>query len=386
MKHSEPYNIIIVGGGPAGVATALHLSQHAPHLMENTMLLEAKEYPRPKLCGGGITIHGEQQLEKLGITIDVPDVTVDHMVFRLGSRSFTASNENAMRIIERARFDAALAQAAQDRGLCIHTGERLTDIAVDESGVTLTTDTDQYRAKVVVAADGANSTVRRKLQIRSTVGVARLLRVLTPHDAQHDSQERRDTAVFDFSPVLHGIQGYMWDFPCVIGGETCMNRGIFDSRIADQATKQPHGHFKQIFASSLQERDIDVDNVPLKGHPVRWFNPDAEFSRPRILLVGDAAGVDPLFAEGISYAMEYGELAANSISEAFANDDFAFQAYREQILHSRLGRLLMRRASVAKHLYQYRFPPFWALLWQLAAVAPAKVQRGFAATLALLPP
>ena len=123
----------------------------------------------------------------------------------------------------------------------------------------------------------------------------------------------------------------------------------------------------------------------LRGHPVRWFDPDAVFAMPNTLLVGDAAGVDPLFAEGISYGMEYGSIAAETIKEAFTTGDFQFEDYRQRILDHRLGRLLARRTFIAKHLYQYRYPWFWGILWELAGIAPRPIQRAFGASLALLP-
>jgi flavin-dependent dehydrogenase len=103
-------------------------------------------------------------------------------------------------------------------------------------------------------------------------------------------------------------------------------------------------------------------------------------------MVGDAAGVDPLFAEGISYAMEYGSIAAEVIAEGFKRDDLSFTGYRERLLDHRLGKLLLRRAAVARSLYRHRYPPAWSLLWMLADIAPKRVQRAMGASLALLPP
>lgn len=387
MTAIDRYKIIIVGAGPAGLATALYLTQHNPQLAAETLIIEAKTHPRPKLCGGGVTVHGEEQLDQLGLEIDAPAFVVDRIVFRLGKQEFDVAQPNAMRVFERAAFDAALADGAEAKGLCIHSNERVLDLKSVENGVELTTNHARYHARVVVAADGANSTVRRKLGIRSTVGVARLLRILTPRVPADDCFFNTNTAVFDFSCVQHGVQGYMWDFPCYYGGEACMNRGIFDSRInPPPAAEREHGLFKQVFADALRDRDLDLADIPLEGHPVRWFNPKAEFSRPHILLTGDAAGVDPLFAEGISYGMEYGSIAAEMITEAFATGNYTFADYRQRILDHRMARLLKRRTFIAKHLYQYRYPPFWSVVWRLADVAPLPMQRAFAASVALLKP
>ncbi|HMR67869.1 MAG TPA: hypothetical protein PKE64_27985, partial [Anaerolineae bacterium] len=269
----------------------------------------------------------------------------------------------------------------------LQSNEKLIDLRPTAGGVELTTSRAQYYAKIVIGADGANSTVRRKLHLPEQTNIARLLRVLTPVDPTCDPDWQRHTAVFDFSCVLQGIQGYVWDFPCYIAGQPYMNRGIFDSRIERRtAAKQRRGNLKQTFLTGLNARHINLDRIPLEGHPVRWFNPKAEFSRPHVLLAGDAAGVDPLFAEGISYGMEYGQVIAETVRDAFARNDFSFRHYRTRLLDHRLGRLLVRRAMVARHLFLPRWPGLWSLLWQLAAIAPLKMQRGIGSFLGVLPP
>ncbi|NDJ60444.1 MAG: hypothetical protein GYB67_04920 [Chloroflexi bacterium] len=391
-RHSERYErhkVIIVGGGPAGLATGLHLAQVAPALAEDTLILEAKQHPRPKLCGGGITAHGDEQLARLGLQISVPAFTVQQLIFRLGRREFNVPHAHAMRVIQRSAFDASLAETAAQRGLKIHTGERLLDLRETSDGYLVKTDCGQYHATVVVGADGANSVVRRKLRFASSAGVARLLRVITPVDLDAPGQNplwATQGAVFDFSCVQRGIQGYLWDFPAYMDGVPVMNRGIFDSRIAPTGQPGPHGHLKRVFADWLGDRDVDLDAVELEGHPVRWFSPSAEFARPHVLLAGDAAGVDALFAEGISYALEYGAIIAEMICTAFRQNDFTFADYRERLIKARLGRLLRRRAAVAEALYRHRVPPFWTLFWHFAASSPPWMQQFIGESLALLPP
>ncbi|NJL95293.1 MAG: hypothetical protein HC915_17025 [Anaerolineae bacterium] len=308
------------------------------------------------------------------------------LVFRLGERAFTIQHPNAMRVFDRAEFDAALARAVEQCGVPFQANTRVQAVEVLPSGVRLLTDQGIYEAEVLVAADGANSTIRRKLQMRSTVGIARLLRALTPLEPLQSQAWQEGAAVFDFSCVPQGIQGYMWDFPCYINGQPHMNRGIMDSRIAPEtASERQHGNLKQTFLEGLDARQVDAESVQLEGHPVRWFNRDAIFSQPHVLLAGDAAGVDPLFAEGISYAMEYGWLVTQAIKHAFATQDFSFRQYKTTLLQHRMGQMLLRRGMVAKGLYPYRYPFFWTIVWALADMAAPPLQRRFGAALALLP-
>ena len=383
MNDPDAYKIIIVGAGPTGLSTALHLARRLPSLTKEILILEAAEHPRPKLCGGGVTFHGEEQLHRLGLQIDVPAFTINRLLFRLGGLDFAVPFPRAMRIIERRLFDAAIAEAVTAVGLKVHSNEKLLDMQPVPGGMQLQTNRGHYRAQIVVGADGANSMVRRRLHITGQPGVARLLRVLTPIVPEENEGWQAQTAVFDFSCIQHGIQGYSWDFPCLIEGKPYMNRGMFDSRVTPD---QPRGNLKQVFFAQLTNQHVNLDHVQLEGHPVRWFHPQATFARPHVLLAGDAAGVDPLFAEGISYGMEYGAIVAQQIEDAFARNDFRFQNYKAMLQKDRLGRLLKRRAFIARHLFSYHWPQMVAFIWRLATVAPLKIQHAFGSFLGLLPP
>ncbi|MCB0076327.1 MAG: NAD(P)/FAD-dependent oxidoreductase [Anaerolineales bacterium] len=378
---ADDYQIAIIGAGPAGLATALHLQRLAPELAAQTVIFESAIHPRHKLCGGGVTFHGEEQLRALGLAINVPATSIDTLHFRLGHCVFQTRYPNAMRIVQRADFDSALADAAHQRGLRLHANERLLDLQLHAASVELRTTRGSYQVKAVVGADGANSTVRQRLSMRSTVGVARLLHVMTPSHPHVD----RKGAYFDFSCIIDGVQGYTWDFPCLIDGQPFVNRGIFDSRIATEG-RPKRGQLRGQFEMGLTRRGVRQAERRLEGHPVRWFNPDAEFSRPRLLLVGDAAGVDPLFAEGISYGMEYGALAATMLHEAVQRDDFSFADYRDRIVGGPLGQSLQRRARLARSLYRHQRPQLWTVLWRLAAIAPPVVKQSIGAALGVLPP
>ncbi|MFH1524168.1 MAG: hypothetical protein ABIF04_04320, partial [Chloroflexota bacterium] len=101
-----------------------------------------------------------------------------------------------------------------------------------------------------------------------------------------------------------------------------------------------------------------------EGHPLRWFEAGSVFAVPRILLVGDAAGGDALFGEGISIALGYGALAAQAIQSAFAKQDFTFGDYKTILLHSELGKALRRRTFMAKVFYRLRSRHIQALVWR----------------------
>jgi flavin-dependent dehydrogenase len=110
---------------------------------------------------------------------------------------------------------------------------------------------------------------------------------------------------------------------------------------------------------------FNLDDYEIKGHPIRWFSPENKMSMPRVLLIGDAAGADPLFGEGISIALGYGVLAARAIGKAFQHSDFSFNGFKRRVLSSALGQALMVRWIIAYIVYSFKWKWFQILLWRI---------------------
>ena len=99
--------------------------------------------------------------------------------------------------------------------------------------------------------------------------------------------------------------------------------------------------------------------------PIRWWSSDGRFAQPRVILVGDAAGADPLMGEGISFALGYGEPAADAIIDAFARDDFSFADYSERLLAHPLFKQLRIRTQLARLAYLLNYPIVVRVGWSL---------------------
>ena len=224
----------------------------------------------------------------------------------------------------------------------------------------LETDQAEYRARVVVGADGSKSVVRRFVIPNEATHTARLLEIVTePRPEQ--SFHIQANSYFDFTYVPQGILGYSWDFPALEAGRPVRVRGIYDSNVYPLKTELS---LQAALADEFGRHGYRLEQFKLEGHPLRWFEPGSACSAPHVLLAGDAAGADALFGEGISIALGYGELAARAIAQAFERQDFSFGEYRKAILRSQLGKALRRRTAMAKFYYRLRSPMIQKLVWQ----------------------
>jgi menaquinone-9 beta-reductase len=359
----EKYEIIIVGSGPAGISTALSLIRIAPELADRTLILEKARHPRPKLCGGGLTIDAENLLRRLDLdTSDIPhvDAGTAHLEFRGRGLKFRQARGRALRFIRRDEFDAWLVAEARRRGVKIREGVKVGNLQMKRDGVILETDAGIFEAGVVIGADGSTGIIRKYLpkNIFSTTG--RALEIFMPPN-QESPHLPRD-AYFEFSPVIGGIAGYMWDFPSQIHGRPVRVWGIYDSNLNMETKRQG---MKELLSEELTRHGYHLEDHRLEGHPIHLFTPFNKFSSRRLLLVGDAAGADPFFGEGISMALAYGMIAAHSLRRAFTRQDFSFRDYPLRLFFSSLGRILTIRWLIANVLFGLSWGWFQFLVWRI---------------------
>ena len=384
-------DILILGGGPSGLSTALHLTKEFPHLTPHILILEKARYPRIKLCAGGLVIDAELILEQLGLDVSaVPHVDAERIHFDFEARGLNIRfpGRHALRIIRRDEFDHWLAKQAESRGVEIQEGVTVRKVDRYPDHVIVETDRGNFHAQVVVGADGSNGVTRRCIFPDAPVHTARVLEVLTPSqappnttiqslDAQRMSSSsylgempseagRWGQAYFDFFPVPSHIAGYVWDFPTQVDGKLMRCWGIYDTNLlADYERPQ----LRDPLAREMRRFGFNLDDYPIKGHPIRWFSPENEMCKERVLLVGDAAGADPFLGEGISIALGYGALAAREIGEAFRRNQFSFRGYRRRVLSSTLGRALLVRWFIAHIAYLLHWKWFHALIWRVMKLA-----------------
>ena len=366
------HDVVIIGGGPSGLSTALHLHQIAPHLTHRILILEKERYPRFKLCAGGLTIDAETLLENLHLDVnEVPHVVADdiHFDFEAKGLKIRIPKRHALRVIRRDEFDNWLAEKVKDKGIEIREGVTVKKITPRSDKVIIETDQGMLHTQVVVGADGSNGITRRCVFPNDPIFTARVLEVITPSQPPPSSSnlgevpaERWGQAYFEFSPVPNNIAGYVWDFPTQIKGEPMRCWGIYDTNILAGSSRP---QFKQPLAQEMVRFGFNLDDYEIRGHPIRWFSPQNKMSVPRVLVVGDAIGADPVFGEGISIALGYGKLAAREISESLQRDDVSFSGFRRRVVRSALGQTLFARWVVAQIIYPIKWRWFQILLWRV---------------------
>ena len=357
--------ILILGGGPSGLSTALHLVKINPHLASRILILEKEHYPRLKLCAGGLVIDAEVILERLSLDVrEVPHVDAPNIHFDFAGKGLNirVPKRHAIRVIRRNEFDHWLAKKTEERGVEIRQGVSVKNVIPDENGVTVQTDQGEFRAEIVIGADGSNGVTRRCIFPNEPVYTARVLEVITPNYPLKDNNLRNEVAYFDFFPVPDNIAGYTWDFPTQVNGKLMRCWGVYDTNLlADN--KRPA--LKEPLAEEMKRHGFDLNDYEIKGYPIRWYSPWNKASVPRVLLVGDAVGADPVFGEGISMALGYGVIAAKEITESIQRGEFSFSRYKRRLVRSGLGQTLFARWLITQIIYTLKWRWFQILLWRI---------------------
>jgi geranylgeranyl reductase family protein len=294
----ERFDVLVVGAGPAGSATALRLARDGAKVL----LVDRARFPRDKPCGGGLTgralRHAPCEVEP------VVEHVVDRFRIRLryGASFMRRHDEPLVRMTQRRRLDLRLVEQAASAGAVFRDGVRVTDPSDEGTAVTARLDGELVRADALVGADGANGVVARSVGLGEGIvnGVA-LEANVAYGDIEQAPLER--TAVVELG-VVPG--GYGWVFPK--GDHANVGVGGWGSegpRLRDHLARLASEH--AVDPSALRD---------LRGHRLPMRRIGSTPARGRVLLAGDAAGlVDPLSGDGIYEAFVSAELAAEAILE-----------------------------------------------------------------------
>ena len=314
-------DVLVVGAGPAGSTAARALALGGARVR----LLERSRFPRNKPCGGGLTTRALGRFPHLTAALGRVET---HFISRLylegpsGRGVVLTSPTPAVVTIRRVEFDRALAELAVEAGAELIEGACVSGAGADDDGAQVTTrDGREFRADYLVAADGVNGVVARRLGLSPGWDESSLAL-----DAMEESPNERlralDPDTLWISYGQGGTAGYGYIFPK--RGHTNVGIGCLRSALGERVALPPY-EMQQRFVSELrgrglvegaaQREDFTPYHLPLGG-------PVPQTARGRVLVAGDAAGfVNAYTGEGIFYAMVTGELAARSILDDAAFDD-----------------------------------------------------------------
>jgi flavin-dependent dehydrogenase len=326
-------------------------------LASDIVVLEKARHPRPKVCAGGLIPNALTSLEELGVELTVPQVRVQRTQVRTPRRTVAHEDRDLCIVIRRNEFDAALAAACRARGITLRENEPVVELERTSAGVRVRTARATYDAQLVIGADGSGSVVRRRLIDVGRGHIARAVMCDVPVERTRWPGFDLQRYDFDFRAVADGLPGYRWMFPCWIDGVAHANVGIY-------ALRASGAELNDSLRAYLGE--ITTETPRRHAFPIHWYGPAQRIAAPHVMLVGDAAGVDPLMGEGISLALEYGAFAAAAAQRALQTGDFSGREYERMVQQSWLGKKL-RRLHLATRLFYGGTWRFWFALAERSA-------------------
>ncbi len=317
------YDVIVVGGGPAGSSAAWRAASGGARVL----LCDKAEFPRDKPCGDGLTPRAVASIASLGLENELKRYNrVDKLRVNGANRTLTfdwpASDDfpDHGYVIARTDLDELLLRNAQAAGAEVREGVSVLEPIV-ESGVVCGVvtrhngTTEEIRAGMVIAADGASSRVARAVGMQMTSNRPMGLAVRAHFEAKRPASE--DGVIESFLELRDGdalLPGYGWIFPM---GEGRINVGVGILSTYKGWRDVNTAHLMEVFMRSLpKDWELpDISDLRSSGQLKGWRLPMGLGVwppwRPGVLAVGDAAGVvNPFNGEGISEAVESGVVGA----------------------------------------------------------------------------
>ncbi len=340
-------DVIVVGAGPAGSTTAYHLAKAG----RSVLLLEKTAFPREKVCGDGLTPRAVKQLVSMGVDISPEAGWLPNKGLRIlgGGMTLTldwpdlASFPNYGLVRKRTDFDEILARQAASAGAKVHERTNVTGPVLDErtgrvvgvrAKVGASKEEKIFRAPVVVAADGNSTRLSLAMGLHRRedrpMGVA--VRTYFKSPRHEDDYLESWLELWDKRDGKNDLlPGYGWIFGM---GDGTSNVGLGLLNTSDSFKDIDYRELLKAWVAGMPEEwgyTEENQEGPIRGAALPMgFNRQPHYTKG-LLLVGDAGGmVNPFNGEGIAYAMESGEIAAQVIAQALARTT---PEGRERALH-----------------------------------------------------
>lgn len=392
------YDVIVVGGGPAGSSAAWRAASAGARVL----VCDKAQFPRDKPCGDGLTPRAVASIASLGLENELKRFNrVERLRVNGAGRTLTfdwPASDNFPDygyVIARTDLDEMLLRHAESVGAEVREGVSVLEPIVENGivrGVVTKHNgtTEELRAGVVIAADGASSRVARALGMQMSPKRPIGLAVRAHFDARRPPED--DDVIESYLELRDGdalLPGYGWIFPMGRGSESSpigrINVGVGILSTYKGWREVNTAHLMEVFMRSLPAswELPDISSLRASGQLKGWRLPMGLGVwppwRPGVMACGDAAGVvNPFNGEGISEAVESGVVGAEVALDALDGrgpSDLSVYAERLDDLwgpYYRLGRTFVRligRPRIMRTLTSVgmRVPPVMEFAFKLLA-------------------
>lgn len=351
---TERYDLIVVGAGPAGSATAYYAARAGL----DTLLLDRQEFPRDKPCGDGLMPHAASEVTLMGLGdwLDEPHhgkftgfSIYTRTAFLRGGVPPTLHGPRGY-VVAREETDAKLLERAVKAGANFRGGHRATKLRRTPAGDVAGIEADnglgglRFDAPLVVAADGVGGFASSGMKAPQNA-VARRQYFKNVNGPNH-----RDIHVFITKDMNEDGAGYGWVF---YFGDGRANVG---AGVSTRALARSGRNLKDYFDRFLEEPQLAewLEGAEAEAPPKSWSLKMGMWGAKRysqgLLMVGDAGSmIHPISGEGVGYALESGRLAASWAHEAHSLRDFSaatLAGFEKQLRHKRAREHLSGYAMV----------------------------------------
>ena len=367
MKNKQFFDVVIIGAGPSGSNAAISYKKLNPDL--KIALVDKAIFPRDKSCGDAFGPGVISALKRFGnehILEDEPEV-VSTTLFgpkNIGIQNYIPEVKNkedsVVYVIPRLDLDNRILNLAKEEEVETFEGYRFSKFFNNEESVSVEIENEEkekyiLEAKLLVGADGANSRVRKSLNLKQNSDWNKAIAIRAYIDSPNYLEIFKErTLMFEIN--VSAIKGYAWAFP---SKGNLLNIGIGVPLSVFKKEKMDIKDLLDEFVKTLESRGVIVENLRMeKSFMLPFASSRPKLAHKRVALIGDAGSmINPMSGEGIFYGMEAGFLLANEtyqlINESASMLNVGISKY-EKVFNKRFGKHFLS-CSLARLVFQSPF-------------------------------
>ena len=367
MKNKQFFDVVIIGAGPSGSNAAISYKKLNPDL--KIALVDKAIFPRDKSCGDAFGPGVISALKRFGnehILEDEPEV-VSTTLFgpkNIGIQNYIPEVKNKedsiVYVIPRLDLDNRILNLAKEEEVETFEGYRFSNFFINEESVSVEIENEEKEkyildAKLLVGADGANSRVRKSLNLKQNSDWNKAIAIRAYIDSPNYLEIFKErTLMFEIN--VSAIKGYAWAFP---SKGDLLNIGIGVPLSVFKKEKMDIKNLLDEFLKTLESRGVIVENLRMeKSFMLPFASSRPKLAHNRVALIGDAGSmINPMSGEGIFYGMEAGFLLANEthqlINESASMLNTGIRRY-EKVFNKRFGKHFLS-CSLARLVFQSPF-------------------------------